>query len=143
MPVISPDSRWIAYVSLESGREEVYVRPLPDVDRARWQVSPARRYQSDVGSQSGKELFYVSRGDSLVAASVERDLRLPGDRTASAVRHGAVRVPALAPELRRPPRRPLVHHAGAVAEASGPEARRLVVVLNWFTDVQARFARAE
>ena len=38
-PTVSPDGRWLAYVSVESGREEVYVRPFPDVTRARWQAS--------------------------------------------------------------------------------------------------------
>lgn len=35
---ISPDGRWIAYESDESGRREVYVRPFPDVSGGRWQV---------------------------------------------------------------------------------------------------------
>jgi Tol biopolymer transport system component len=38
-PVVSPDGRWIAYGSTESGRMEVYVRPFPDIDAGRWQVS--------------------------------------------------------------------------------------------------------
>lgn len=36
---LSPDGRWLAYVSDISGRDEVYVRPFPDVDDGRWQVS--------------------------------------------------------------------------------------------------------
>ncbi|MDX1382509.1 MAG: protein kinase, partial [Thermoanaerobaculia bacterium] len=36
---LSPDGRWLAYESDESGREEVYVRPFPDVGSGRWQVS--------------------------------------------------------------------------------------------------------
>ncbi len=38
-PRISPDGRWIAYSSSESGRNEVYVRPFPEADQGRWQVS--------------------------------------------------------------------------------------------------------
>ena len=38
-PAVSPDGRWLAYVSDESGQPEVYVRPFPDVATARWQVS--------------------------------------------------------------------------------------------------------
>ena len=38
---ISPDGRWIAYESDESGRFEVYVRPFPTVDAGKWQVSSA------------------------------------------------------------------------------------------------------
>jgi Tol biopolymer transport system component len=36
---LSPDGKWIAYQSTESGRDEVYVRPFPDIDKGRWQVS--------------------------------------------------------------------------------------------------------
>ena len=35
-PEISPDGRWLAYESNESGRDEVYVRPFPNVDDGRW-----------------------------------------------------------------------------------------------------------
>jgi hypothetical protein len=30
---------WLAYLSTESGKSEVYVRPVPDVESAKWQVS--------------------------------------------------------------------------------------------------------
>ena len=36
---VSPDGRWIAYMSDESGQFEVYVRPFPNVDDGRWQIS--------------------------------------------------------------------------------------------------------
>src|SRR5688572_31888290 len=36
---ISPDGRWLAYHSNESGQYQVYVRPYPDVGRARLQIS--------------------------------------------------------------------------------------------------------
>ena len=36
---ISPDGRWLAYQSDESGQYEVYVRPFPGVQGGRWQVS--------------------------------------------------------------------------------------------------------
>ena len=40
-PQVSPDGRWLAYQSDETGRFEVYVRPYPDVNAGRWQVSTA------------------------------------------------------------------------------------------------------
>ncbi len=60
-PTLSPDGRWLAYVSNESGRPEVYVRPFPDVDAARWQVSTNGGW-SPLWAHSGKELFF--RGSS-------------------------------------------------------------------------------
>jgi serine/threonine protein kinase/Tol biopolymer transport system component len=38
-PKISPDGQWMTYMSGESGRDEVYVRPFPEVDKGRWTVS--------------------------------------------------------------------------------------------------------
>jgi serine/threonine-protein kinase len=69
-PAFSPDGRWLAYTTNESGRYEVYVRPFPDVNAGRWQVS------RDGGSEpqwahSGRELFYRSGGGELIAASVQ------------------------------------------------------------------------
>ena len=69
MPALSPDGHWIAYASLESGREEIYVRPFPEVTRARWQVTP-NGGSNPVWAHSGKELFYIAPGDTMVAATI-------------------------------------------------------------------------
>jgi Tol biopolymer transport system component len=67
-PQISPDGRWMAYQSDESGRFEIYVRPFPDVAEGKSQVSLAGG-TSPRWAHSGGELFYYD-GQSLVAASV-------------------------------------------------------------------------
>ena len=38
-PAISPDGRWVAYGSYESGRSEIYVRPYPEVETGKWPIS--------------------------------------------------------------------------------------------------------
>ena len=58
---VSPDGRWIAYQSDESGRFEVYVRPFPNVDNGRWQISRDGGV-SPVWAPHGDELFFRSRG---------------------------------------------------------------------------------
>jgi serine/threonine-protein kinase len=55
-PALSPDDRWLAYVSDESGREEVYVRPFPNVAETRWLVSTEGGTEP-VWARSGEELF--------------------------------------------------------------------------------------
>ena len=66
-PMFSPDGRWIAYYSTESGRAEVYVRPFPGPG-GKWQIS------TDGGtfptwSRKRGELFYASPDNHLMVAS--------------------------------------------------------------------------
>lgn len=63
---VSPDGRWLAYLSDETGLGEVYVQPFP---------GPGRRFQISVGggiapvwAPSGRELFYVSTGCCMISA---------------------------------------------------------------------------
>jgi serine/threonine-protein kinase len=60
-PALSPDGRWLAYVSNESGRAEVYVRPFPNAGDGRWQIS-TEGGQEPVWAHSGRELFYRTMG---------------------------------------------------------------------------------
>ena len=57
----SPDSRWIAYQSEESGRYEVYVQPFPGPG-GKWQIS-TNGGTTPVWAQNGRELFYMSSGN--------------------------------------------------------------------------------
>ena len=67
MPQISPDSRYLAYMSNISGQWEVYVRPFPKGD-GEWQVS-LKGGGYPRWSGRGNELFYVS-GDALMSAKI-------------------------------------------------------------------------
>ena len=57
-PQISPDSRWIAYASTETGRNEIYVQPFPPTGK-RWPVSN-RGGRQPLWRADGKELFFVA-----------------------------------------------------------------------------------
>jgi Tol biopolymer transport system component len=65
----SPDGRWVAYMTLQSSRFEVYVTAFPATG-ARWQVSPNGgtdpRWSAD-----GKTLYYLTMQSELMAASVD------------------------------------------------------------------------
>jgi serine/threonine-protein kinase len=56
---ISPDGRWIAYQSNESGTDQIYVRPFPNVNDGHWQISTAGGF-TPAWARSGRELFYVT-----------------------------------------------------------------------------------
>jgi Tol biopolymer transport system component len=67
--VFSPNGRWVAYESNESGRFEIYVRPFPDPSGGQSKVS------TDGGSfarwsADGRELYYLSPAGALLAVSV-------------------------------------------------------------------------
>lgn len=62
---LSPDSRWLAYVSNEQGSNEVFVRPFPDVNSGKWQVSSGGG-SAPLWAHNGRELFYVAKGKMYV-----------------------------------------------------------------------------
>ena len=64
----SPDGRWLAYASNESGRYEVYVRTFPETG-GNLQVSATGGAQPRWGPD-GKELFYVAQDSRLMAVSI-------------------------------------------------------------------------
>ena len=67
--VFSPDGRWVAYSSNETGRSEIYIQGFPD-HRGKWLASSAGgfypRWRAD-----GKELYWTAPGFTIMAASVE------------------------------------------------------------------------
>jgi eukaryotic-like serine/threonine-protein kinase len=64
----SPDGRWVAYQSDESGRIEVYVAPFPGPG-GKWQISTAGG-QRPRWRRDGNEIFYLSPDNRLMAAAV-------------------------------------------------------------------------
>ena len=68
---VSPDGRWLAYVSNETGREEVYVQPMPPTG-VKWQISNGGgwepRWRGD-----GKEIFLIAADERLMAVEVRAE----------------------------------------------------------------------
>jgi serine/threonine-protein kinase len=69
---LSPDGRWLAYESTETGTEQVYVRPFPNADDGKWQVS-TNGGQNPVWARDGTELFYIDGSGMMTAVAVETD----------------------------------------------------------------------
>jgi serine/threonine-protein kinase len=65
-PHLSRDGRWLAYVSIESGKPEVYVRPFPKLD-AKWKISTDGGTEP-VWSHDGRELFYRNNDKMMVVS---------------------------------------------------------------------------
>ncbi len=69
-PHVSPDGKWMAYLSQESGRIEIYVRPFPNVNSGKWQIS-TNGGQEPRWSPDGRELFF--RNGDAMAARIETE----------------------------------------------------------------------
>jgi Tol biopolymer transport system component len=69
-PALSPDGRWLAYTSNESGINEVYVRPFPDAQGGRWQVSNGGGSEPR-WSRDERELFYLDRDFRMNAVRIQ------------------------------------------------------------------------
>ena len=67
-PVLSLDGEWLAYSSLESGVRQIYVRPFPDTQSARWQVTSEGGNQP-LWAPDGSELYYRT-GAAMMAVPI-------------------------------------------------------------------------
>jgi Tol biopolymer transport system component len=139
---VSPDARWLAYHSNESGEYQVYVRPFPNVDDSRQQIS------TDGGtrpawSPRGNELFYLDTRGLLNAVSVkvENGKFVPGVPTMllkTAYHGGASR---LGLDLRGYDVAPDGQRFLMIKDqfpGQTPTLAGMVVVLNWVEDLKTR-----
>jgi len=67
-PAISPDGKWLAYVSNESGSGIIYIIPIPQTG-GRWQVTAEAAFHP-LWSRDGKELFYLNNENSLMVSQI-------------------------------------------------------------------------
>ncbi len=71
-PVFSPDGRWLAYRSNESGRQEIYVQPFPATG-AKYLISTEGGEEAAwVRTRTGQEIFYRN-GDKMMAVDITTD----------------------------------------------------------------------
>jgi eukaryotic-like serine/threonine-protein kinase len=134
---ISPNGRWLAYESNESGRNEIWVRPFPNVDADRQLVSINGGTQP-LWAQNGQELFYVSTGTLM---------RVPV-KTGSAFERGTPeKVFDASPYLVRPPGVQVGRMYDVWADGQRflmikeisderPPSDRLILVQNWFEELK-------
>jgi DNA-binding SARP family transcriptional activator/Tol biopolymer transport system component len=72
-PAISPNGRWLAYSSNESGKNDIYVAPFPNTRGGKWAISTDGGTEP-LWSHRGTELFYRDASGNLVAVGVNADL---------------------------------------------------------------------
>ncbi len=131
-PALSPDSRWLAYVSTESGRYEVYLRSFPD--------GSLRRLVSQGGgleprwAASGRELFYKS-GGMLMAVEVPAGPSLSPGVARPLFPVGRFRAAQNRPQYDVAPdgQRFLM-----IQDGDGDAKQELIYAENWFQELRAK-----
>ena len=133
-PALSPNGRWLAYSSNETGQPEVYVVPFPNAGDAKWPIS-ANGGNEPVWSHSGRELFYRNEAGELVAVQVETEATFtPGQ--------SEVLFPAA--EFRSFPIHaqydvtPDDERFIMIRNVRGDQSGELTVVVNWFEELRER-----
>jgi serine/threonine protein kinase/Tol biopolymer transport system component len=139
-PKISPNGRWMAYASNESGKNEVFVRPFPDVNKGRWQISTAGG-SAPLWSPNGRELFYLSNENAVVATPVETEPSFsPGTpkvlfQSIYATSNTTSGTPwDISPDGKR---FLMIKEPGTVTSGSGIPLK-INIVLNWFEELKQR-----
>ena len=129
---LSPDGRWLAYTSDESGRREVYVRPFPNVSDARRQVSTSGGSEP-LWAHSGRELFYRTSDNNLIAVQVVRDpaFSLGTQRRLFSVMRYKPDAFHRAYDVARDDQRFLM-----IRQEVGEDEGELILVLNWLEEVK-------
>ena len=141
---ISPNGRWMAYTSNQSGHYEVYVRPFPDVDKEQWQVSTSGG-DSPLWSPDGRELFYRN-DDGVMMVRVKTDasfgLKTPkilfeGEYIRSDLRLGSFEPHSwdISPDGKR--FLMMKQYRAGISQTASP--LRINIVLNWFLELKQRF----
>ena len=137
-PEVSRDGRWLAYVSNESGQNEVYVRPFPNVQAGKWQVSQDGG-NWPVWAPDSRELFYRRQPDlAMMAAPIDTESTFrPGNPLVlfdalNLATQGGGRAFDIAPDGQRF----LMIKTGSAT--SGDARPQISVVLNWFEELTER-----
>ena len=69
-PAISPDDNWMAYLSDETGTDEVFLHPFPNVEGGKWQISSGGARTQPVWGPDSDEIFYFD-GQAMMAVPIE------------------------------------------------------------------------
>jgi DNA-binding SARP family transcriptional activator len=133
-PALSPDGRWLAYASDESGQIEIYVVPFPNTSARKWAVS-TRGGTEPRWSHSGRELFYRDSSGSLVAARVKTTPTFSLGRSTTLFPAGGFSSFQYSPQydVSLDDRRFLM-----IRSVAGSDPDKLIVVENWFEELKPK-----
>ena len=133
-PRFSPDGRWLAYVSDESGRYEIYVQPYPGPG-GKWQISTEGGTEP-VWNPNGRELFYRS-GNKMMAVDIATQPGFTAGKPGCSLRDSTCRPRCTVPNYDVSPdgQRFLMLKPSEQAQAAPTQIN---VVLNWFEELKQK-----
>jgi serine/threonine-protein kinase len=135
---LSPDGKWLAYSSDESGQFEVFVRPFPNTGSGRWQIS-TRGGDAARWSRSGRELFFESANGDFMAVPISAGATFsPGEPHRLFALGGGLLGSIIVPYYDVTPRDSGFVMVRLAAVNASPGAGQVVVVDNWFTELRAK-----
>ena len=143
-PEISPDGRWIAYTSNETTgaplKTEVYVRPFPEVNKGKWQVSTGGG-NCPLWSPDGRELFYLSEDNNAMSVAVETKptLRFGAPKVLFKNTNLGLTVTSGHPwDIHPDGKRFLMMEPPPAASSEEKPKPKIIVVTNWFEELKQR-----
>jgi serine/threonine-protein kinase len=141
-PQISPDGRWMAYWSTETGQWGIFVRPFPEVNQGKWQVSTVPG-ESPRWSPDGREIFYITQaGDAVMAVSVETEPTFSPGKPRELFRGTFVAGYGESPpyDIHPDGKRFLMIKQLQIQEGEPAEAqpRKIIIVTNWLEELKQR-----
>ncbi len=131
-PKISPDGRWMVYDSDESGRTEVYVRPFPNVEDGKWQISNGGG-TVPVWGPKDQELFYL-KGDAMMVVRYETEPTFSVGNPKVLFTGRYITDPGQQYDISPDGQKFLMMKAAEQTEASAPH--ELIIILNWFEELK-------
>jgi eukaryotic-like serine/threonine-protein kinase len=129
-PVISPDGQWIAYVSDESGRYDVYIQSFPE-GAGKWLISSGGGY-SPRWSSDGNRIYYI-RGEDIYVVPISTIIGREGRTIDIGREEHVINVERLEDFDLHPDGRTMIVSQHGMERAQG----QLNVVLNWFEELQS------
>jgi serine/threonine-protein kinase len=136
---LSPDGRWVAYISNEAGIEALYVQPFPGPG-GKWQISSGAAGGNPQWSRDGKQLFFrIDQGVAKVDVTTSPSFSVSAPRPLFATTFGGLRpfvrmLFSLSPDARR-----ILTIQGSERDAG---ATQINLVFGWTDEIKRRAATA-
>jgi serine/threonine protein kinase len=137
-PNVSPDGKFIAYMSAESGQMQIFVRPFPDVNKGRWQISTGPG-ESPLWAPDGKALYYLG-DDGVMEVPVDTKSAFTAGKPHVLFKGNYIKGYGESPswDIHPDGKRFVMMKQLQASGSAGTELRKINVVVNWLDELKQR-----